>query len=265
MHARNILVAAVAIAALAGPSSAAAAAQAGPRVRLAVFFERGGALWQSSRTVTQTPGVARAAIDRLFTGPNPPETAAGVGSAVPHGSRLRGISIASGTATIDVSRAFAAAGDRASVRMRVAQLVFTATQFPTIDHVRLEVAGQVVHSIAGVPVPQPAARPNFYRLVPAILVAQPAIGERIPATVTIAGSADVFEAALTVRITNAKGRLLARQHITATCGTGCRGTYSVSLPYHIARAQQGTVVIFDSGGMVAHPHVVRVPVRLSGS
>jgi Immunoglobulin-like domain of bacterial spore germination len=122
-----------------------------------------------------------------------------------------------------------------------------------------------VHSIAGVPVLQPAARPNFYRLVPAILVAQPAIGERIPATVTIAGSADVFEAALTMRITNAKGRLLARQHITATCGTGCRGTYSVSLPYHIARAQQGTVVIFDSGGMVAHPHVVRVPVRLSGS
>jgi hypothetical protein len=41
MHARNILVAAVAIAALAGPSSAAAAAQAGPRVRLVVFFERG--------------------------------------------------------------------------------------------------------------------------------------------------------------------------------------------------------------------------------
>ena len=147
-----------------------------------MFFERGGTLWQSSRTVAQTPGVAAAAIRAVFAGPNPPETAAGVGSAVPAGSRLRGISVSGGTATVDVSRAFAAAGDRASVRMRVAQLVYTATQFPAIDHVRLEVAGTVVHSIAGTPVPQPAARPSFYRLLPAILVAQPAIGERIPAT-----------------------------------------------------------------------------------
>jgi hypothetical protein len=263
MHARNILVAAVAIAALAGPSAATAAPQAGPKVRLAVFFERGGALWQSSRTVAQTPGVAAAAIRAVFAGPNPPETAAGVGSAVPTGSRLRGISVSGGTATVDVSRAFAAAGDRASVRMRVAQLVYTATQFPAIDHVRLEIAGTVVHSIAGTPVPQPAARPSFYRLLPAILVAQPAIGERIPATATIAGSADVFEAALTVRIVNAKGRLLALEHITASCGTGCRGTYTATLHYQVVRSQPGTVVIFDSGGTTAHPHVVRVPVRLT--
>ncbi len=132
-----------------------------------------------------------------------------------------------------------------------------------MDSVRLEVNGHVVTSIDGAPVPQPAARGSFVRLLPAILVSRPAIGARVPATVTVAGTADVFEAALTVRIINAKGRLLARQHITATCGTGCRGTYSVMLPYHVRRAQAGTIVIFDSGGRIAHPHIVRVPVRLS--
>jgi hypothetical protein len=262
MNPRYILIAATALATLAGPSAATAAPQA-PKTTVAVFHERGGQLWQSSRTVAQTSGVAKAAMNALFAGPNAAETAAGVTTAVPAGSRLRGISVAGGTATVDVSRKVATAGGRASVRMRLAQLVFTATQFPTVHRVRLEVAGQVVHSIAGVPVPQPGSRPSFYKLVPPILVAQPAIGARIPATVNITGSADVFEAAVDVRIINARGRLLARTHTLATCGNGCRGTYSVTLRYHVRRAQRGTVVVFDTGGVVAHPHVVRVPVRLS--
>ena len=52
--------------------------------------------------------------------------------------------------------------------------------------------------------------------------------------------------------------------VLASCGTGCRGRYSVSIPYTVLRRQPGTIVIFDSGGgSVAHPHVVRVPVKLS--
>jgi hypothetical protein len=31
----------------------------------------------------------------------------------------------------------------------------------------------------------------------------------------------------------------------------------------VRRAQAGTIVIFDSGGRIAHPHIVRVPVKLS--
>jgi hypothetical protein len=148
--------------------------------------------------------------------------------------------------------------------MRLAQLTYTATQFPTVKRVRLEVGGVVVHSIAGAPVPQPAARRDFLRRLPAILVSRPVIGAHVPSTVTVAGTADVFEAALTVRVINQRGRLLARRHILASCGTGCRGRYSVAIPYTVLRRQPGTIVIFDDGGgPVAHPHVVRVPVTLS--
>jgi len=259
-----ILVAALLTVSLAaGP--AAAAPRAGSRMTLDVWLERGtGKLWLTKRTVPRVPGVAAAAVRLLFAGPNAAERAAGVTTAVPAGSRLRGISISNGTATIDVSRAFAAAVPATRIRMRLAQLTCTATQFPTVKRVRLEVAGAVVHSIAGAPVPQPAARADFLGRLPAILVSRPAIGARVPATVTVAGSADVFEAALTVRVINERGRLLARRHILASCGTGCRGRYSVSIPYTVLRRQPGTIVIFDSGGgSVAHPHVVRVPVRLS--
>jgi Sporulation and spore germination/Immunoglobulin-like domain of bacterial spore germination len=264
MTKRLVLITAALAATLVSAGPAAAAPRAGPRMTLQVWLERGGKLWLTKRTVARTPGVARAALGQLFAGPNAAETAAGVGSAVPAGSRLRGISTSGRTATIDVSRAFAAAGGRASVRMRLAQLVFTATQFHTIDRVRLEVAGQTVHSIAGgVPVPQPAVAANFYRLLPMILVVRPAIGARIPAVVTVAGSADVFEAVVHIRILNARGRLVSATHVLATCGTGCRGTYTAKLTYHLLRRQRGTVVINGDNGRGTRPPVTRVPVLLS--
>ena len=111
--------------------------------------------------------------------------------------------------------------------------------------------------------PQPAAAPNFYRLVPMILVSRPAIGARIPATITVTGSADVFEAVVHVRILNANGRLLTATHVLATCGTGCRGTYKATLTYHVLRKQRGTVLINGDNGKGTPPPVVRVPVLLS--
>lgn len=208
MRIRHIPIAVAALALVAVPAAATASTHAAPKVRLAVYFERGGQLWQSSRMVSQTSAVATAAVTAALNGPNAAERAAGVTSQVPAGTHLRGISIAGGTATVDVGRRFAAAGDRHSVRMRLAQLVFTAAQFATLDRVRLEVAGRVVHAIAGAPVPRPATRVRFHRLLPAILVARPAIGERLATTV-------------------------------------------------------GTLVVFDTGGTVAHPHIVRMPVHLS--
>lgn len=249
----------------AGP--AAAAPDAGSRMTVQVWLERAaGKLWVSKRTVPRTPAVATTAVRLLFAGPNAAERAAGVRTAIPAGTRLRGISVRNGTATVDVGSAFAAAAPRPQIRTRLAELVYTVTQFMTVQRVRLEVAGSVVTSIAGAPVPQPAGRRDFLRRLPAILVNRPAIGVHVPATVTVAGTADVFEGALTVRVRNERGRLLARRHITASCGTGCRGRYSVAIPYTVIRRQPGTVVILDSGGgPVAHPHVVRVPVKLSAS
>ncbi len=109
MNLRLIPVAAAVAASLVsvGPT-AAATPNTGPRVTLSVWLERGGKLWLTKRTVPRTPAVAGAAVRRLFAGPNAAEAAAGVTTAVPPGSRLRGISISGSTATVDVSRAFAA-------------------------------------------------------------------------------------------------------------------------------------------------------------
>jgi len=82
--------------------------------------------------------------------------------------------------------------------------------------------------------------------------------------VTVAGSANVFEANVTVRVLDADGREVGSTFTTASCGTGCRGTYSVDVPFRTAREQRGTIVVSDddAAGTGKPPHEVRVPVVL---
>lgn len=101
--------------------------------------------------------------------------------------------------------------------------------------------------------------------LPPIVVEEPRAGAEIVSPVTVSGTANVFEANVTVRLLGQGGRELAHTFTTATCGSGCRGTFSVEVPFEVARAQDGTVVVHDddAAGTGSPPHVVRVAVRLS--
>jgi hypothetical protein len=69
---------------------------------------------------------------------------------------------------------------------------------------------------------------------------------------------------VTIEILDSRGHRIARTFTTATCGTGCRGDYSVSLPFEVAREQRGTIVVHDddAAGTGTPPHSVRIPVTL---
>jgi hypothetical protein len=43
----------------------------------------------------------------------------------------------------------------------------------------------------------------------------------------------------------------------ATCGTGCRGTFAVSAPYSVSRAQWGTLRVWVSSARDGQPEDVR--------
>ena len=83
--------------------------------------------------------------------------------------------------------------------------------------------------------------------------------------VTVSGTADVFEANVTVEILDAKGKVVGKTFTTASCGTGCRGSYSVPVTFKVAKEQRGTVVVHDddAAGTGTPPHSVRVPVTLA--
>jgi Immunoglobulin-like domain of bacterial spore germination len=99
----------------------------------------------------------------------------------------------------------------------------------------------------------------------AIVVVKPSPGATITSPVTISGTADVFEANVTVILLDADGNELARDFTTATCGTGCRGDYELELPFSVDAEQAGRIVVQDddAAGTGSPPHVADVPVTLA--
>src|SRR5215467_7825270 len=232
-------------------------------ISLQVWFTRNGKLFSTVRTIPATPGVGQAALDRMLAGPSAAESAAGLRSQIPAGTSLLGLSISSGTATVDLSSSFGSSASSSAMALRIAQTVYTLTQFPQVTGVRFKLGGQGVRTIGGVPVQSPQTRAMYASYLPAITVQSPVIGGQVTSPVTVSGTADVFEAVVSLRVLDSAGHELARTFTTATCGTGCRGSYSVSVSYSVPRTQPGTIEVFESSAKDGQPvNVQQIPVTL---
>jgi immunoglobulin-like protein involved in spore germination/sporulation and spore germination protein len=215
-----------------------------------VWFMRDGKLFVTSRTEPFVPAVARLALDALLVGPNSAEMAAGVASAIPSGSTaVITAPISNGLAVVDLSVA-GPPGD--GEELRTAQFVYTLTQYSTISKVRF-VGDSKTYS-----------RQSLEDLLPPILVETPLIGQSVSSPVTISGTANVFEATVSIRILDEDGNELANTFTTATCGTGCRGDYSIAVRYSVNHQQRGTVEVFESSAQDGSAiNVQSIPVTLT--
>jgi Immunoglobulin-like domain of bacterial spore germination/Sporulation and spore germination len=252
--------------AAASPSGQRPTATPAPAREIGVqtWFSRNGKLFVTQRSVPVTAGVGRGALDRLLTGPSAAENAAGLRTQIPAGTTLRGLRISAGIATADLSSSFESAASPSAMPLRIAQVVYTLTQFPTVTGVRFVIDGQGKTVVGGVPVQSPQTRAMYGGYLPAITVQSPVIGAQVGNPVAVSGTADVFEATVSVRILNSAGHEIARTFTTASCGTGCRGGYSVTIPYSVPRAQPGTIVVFESSAKDGQPvNVQQIPVTLT--
>lgn len=241
----------------------------GGLVHYEVWFHRGEQLYVVNRSEPATPRVGTAALEALLAGPSRAERAAGVQTQVPQGTQLLGLGIANGIATVDLTSEYEAGGGTASMTMRLAQMVCTLDQFRTVKGVLFRLDGSPVDVLGGegIVIDHPLRCADYEELLPVILVLGPAIGQEVSSPVTVFGSANVFEANVTVDILDAKGRVVGTKFTTATCGTGCRGTFSVTVPYKVPTAQRGEIVVHDddAAGSGIPPHQVRIPVVLEPS
>ena len=114
-----------------------------------VYLVRGEKVGVAHRTVPTTSGVARAAMLQLLQGPSVAERAAGLLTTIPAGTQLLGVSVSGGVASVNLSRRFESGGGSLSMTLRVAQVVHTLTQFPTVKKVRFLLDGVAVESIGG--------------------------------------------------------------------------------------------------------------------
>ncbi|HEX9235174.1 MAG TPA: Gmad2 immunoglobulin-like domain-containing protein [Actinomycetota bacterium] len=237
----------------------------GATVTYEVWFVRGERLFVTKRTQPATVAVGTAALNALLAGPNAAERQAGVGTTIPGGTQLLGLNIADGIATVNLSSRYDDGGGSESERYRLAQVVFTITQFPTVQAVDFQMDGKAVTTFSGegIVLDHPQTRADYEDTLPAITVESPTIGQRVSSPVTLSGTADVFEATVSVWILDENGRKLADTTTQASCGTGCRGDYSKAVSYHVDHDQSGTVEVFEASAKDGSPtNVVKIPVTL---
>ncbi|GAA2706180.1 Gmad2 immunoglobulin-like domain-containing protein [Micromonospora olivasterospora] len=236
------------------PTAPDAAPETNPSgsITVQLWLTRDGKLAPTRRTLPATLATSRLALTELADGPTRAEAAAGLDTLVPTGGQV--VHIVGGVATLAPPAGFDA-GDAARNRLRRAQVVWTLTQFPTVRRVAF-----------GPAVAAPAGRGDYTDLLPAIVVTAPSVGDRITSLVTVTGTADVFEATVSVRILDPAGREIGTAFTTAACGSGYRGDYRARVDYRLDRTGPGTIEVYEvSARDGTRVNVVAVPVVLTAA
>ena len=94
-------------------------------------------------------------------------------------------------------------------RAGLAQFVYTVTQFPGVDE------------IDGVKY----ARADFEDFTPSVLVESPLPFDEVTSPLRATGTANTFEATFNYELVDANGDVVDENFVTATSGTGTRGTF----------------------------------------
>lgn len=213
-----------------------------------------------------TTAVLRAALTSLLRGPSPAEKESGLSSQIPSGTKLLGVSIASKVAVVDLSGRFASGGGTLSMTNRLAQVVFTATQFTGIDSVLFKVDGTTVKVFGGegIVLDGPRKRADFEDSTPAVLVDSVPWGGALKGGATVRGTANTFEAEFRLQVRDSSGKLVYDKRVMATSGSGTRGTWAAKVPLTGAKAGTGQLRVFEPSAEDGRPtNVVNVRVALT--
>jgi spore germination protein GerM len=235
------------------PGSTPSPTQSGTTTVRAYFvlgsFQDNAGLVPVLRDVPKTKAVGGAAMDELIKGPNDAELGArpAMYTNIPDGTTLLGLTIKDGIATVNLSKEFDGGGGSATMLGRLAQVVYTLTQFPTVTGVQFQVDGRpmTVFNENGNVVAGPFGRDDYAAQLPAIFVDRPAWGGVLGSPARLVGVANVFEATFRVEILDGQARSLAATPVTATCGSGCWGTFDVTVRYTVSRAGWGTLRVWE--------------------
>lgn len=229
--------------------------------RVVVWQTKGEFLYPEPRGVPTTPRIGAAAVEALLSG----TLSDAFGSAVPAEASLNSLVIDDGVATVDLSSEFEDGGGSLLMRLRLGQLVYTLTEFPTVKRVLLEIDGSPVESFSGegIVIGDGLTRKDFEDLVAPIVVTAPSPGDTVSSPFEISGTANVFEANVSIRIVSSSDEELFSGFTTATCGTGCRGDFTHDAKVQIDEPTQATIEVFSASAEDGSPmHMVTIPVTI---
>ena len=192
------------------------------------YLASDGRLVAERGEVPSTQAVASAALHELATSPP------GTTTSVPDGLS---VAITKGDAKVIGATLTKAA---------LAQVVYTLTEFPTVQTVNGETRAEVED------------------FVPVILVEHPTPDEEVSSPLHVTGNANTYEATVEYELKDAGGTVIAKGFTTATSGSGTRGTFEFTVPFKVDSAQDGTLVVYEtSAENGSRIHERAIPLRLS--
>ena len=153
-----------------------------------VYFLRDGKVWPVSREINAAEDRTTALTAELAKGPTEQEKQ-----------------------DLSLTTEIPSDPDATYTTAALAQLVYTLTQFPTSKSV--EIAGMRY------------TRADFEDETPIILVESPLPFEQVSSPLRVTGTANTFEATFQYELLDSEGNVVDNNFVTATSGTGTRGTF----------------------------------------
>ena len=213
-------------------------------ITLKAYFIRDGKVGPTGRAVPPTQAVAAAAMQQLLSGPTSLDSGIGLSTSITNGTTLSALTIAAGVATVGLT-------PEPKTDSARAQVVYTLTQFPTVTTVRFGSSDKAL------------GRADFEAETPRILVEAPLPFDSVTSPVRLSGTADTFEANFTAELVAADGTVLDKHFVTASSGSGTRGTYATTLTFPSGQTGSATVKVWEPSAENGQPlGTVEIPVSI---
>jgi hypothetical protein len=166
---------------------------------------------------------------------------------------------------VDLNQAFESGGGSLSMQLRTAQVVFTLTQFDTIETVTIFLDGRPVDAIGGEGIPaSDLTRRDFENVTPRILIESPVPGASVSSPLSVSGIANTFERNVRYAVTDPDGLIIAEGFTTGVGETGTWGAFGFTAEFTTTRAGLGAVIVWqDDAATGAQSDVYEVPVRMN--
>jgi germination protein M len=209
-----------------------------------VYWLLEGKVWPARRDVDATGGLETATVSALLEGPTEQEQAdLSFSTAMPEEVEDIELSIEDGVATVEV--------DAELPDDPLAQLVYTLTQFPTVESVAIQ--------------DRTLTRADFEDQTPAILVESPLAFEDVTSPLQVTGTANTFEANFQYELTDTDGLIVDENFVTATSGTGTRGTFDFTTDeFTVPFDGVGSLIVFEASAEDgSRINLVEIPLRMT--
>jgi len=231
-------------------------------INLSVYFAEFSAddayLVREIHTIPHTKLVANAAMQELIKDKK---------SILPPGTKILGINIKNGLATIDFSEEVLNANvGSTGEALGIQSIVNTLTDLPNIDKVAFQVNGHTDGRArdwwghVGL-YKQPFTQDYSKVYKPAIWVTHPSPHQVVGVPLYVKGSAMVFEGTVNARLLDGNGKVLAETY-TTTSGAPVRGEFEMSIKFDPPSSGEGVLEVLDYSAKDGQPQdVVSIPVQ----